>query len=619
MAPLPVVGLDRVRLTRGDRVLLDDVSLGVAAGDRVGVLGRNGAGKSTLLDVLSGRLPADAGRVTRSGGAAVAALGQRDGLVAAESVATAALADRAAHEWAAAADTREVVETLLAGVPLDRTVGSLSGGERRRVALAAVLLEQADLVILDEPTNHLDVETVDWLARHLTGPTGPRSLVVVTHDRWFLDAVCSRTWEVHDGRVDGFDGGYAAYVLARAERDRMAAAVEARRRNLVRKELAWLRRGPPARTSKPRFRLDAAAALIADEPAPRDRLALEQTAVSRLGKDVLDLEDVSLTLGGRRLLDRVTWRIGPGDRIGVVGVNGAGKTTALRLLAGELRPDAGRVRRGRTVSVAHLRQDTEPLDPGLRVLAAAEQVGRVVRTATGEQSVTALLERFGFAGERLHTRLGDLSGGELRRLQLLRLLLGEPNVLLLDEPTNDLDVDTLTVLEDHLDDWPGTVVLVTHDRYVLERVCDTVYGLLGDGGVRMLPRGVEEYLERRQTAGTRSAEPTGSPPAASAAASGAAAGRRAAGTAADRRAAGKAAARLERQLRRLDEREAQLHRRLAAAADAADRQALAALAAELAALGSERDGLEEEWLVAAEAAEPAAGPVGPVRPAGPAD
>ncbi len=598
MAPLPVVGLDGVRLTRGDRVLLDDVSIGVAAGDRVGVLGRNGAGKTTLLEVVSGRVSADAGRVTRAGGTAVAALGQRDGLVATESVATAALADRAAHEWAASADTREVVETLLAGVPLDRTVGSLSGGERRRAALAAVLLEPADLVILDEPTNHLDVETVDWLARHLTGPTGPRSLVVVTHDRWFLDAVCTRTWEVHDGRVDTFDGGYAAYVLARAERDRLAAAVESRRRNLLRKELAWLRRGPPARTSKPRFRLDAAAALIADEPAPRDRLALEQTAVNRLGKDVLDLEDVTVSLGGRRLLDRVTWRIGPGDRIGVVGVNGSGKTTALRLLAGELRPDGGRVRRGRTVSVAHLRQDTEPLDPGLRVLEAAEQAGRVVRTAAGEQSVTSLLERFGFAGERLHTRLGDLSGGELRRLQLLRLLLGEPNVLLLDEPTNDLDVDTLTVLEDHLDDWPGTVVLVTHDRYVLERVCDTVYGLLGDGDVRMLPRGVEEYLERRRTVGLRAAEPAAASAGTSAAAPGAAA---------DRRAAGKAAARLERQLRRLGEREAELHHRLAAAAEGADRQTLAALAAELAALGAERVGLEEEWLVAAEAAEASAG------------
>ncbi len=599
MPPAPLVALDRVSLARGDRLLLDGVSLGVGAGERVGVVGRNGAGKTTLLDVLAGRLAPDRGRVTHSGDAVVTALSQGDPLDPDASVLSAALGDRHTHEWAAEAATREVVQTLLAGVGLERTVGSLSGGERRRAALASVLLHPGDLVVLDEPTNHLDVETVAWLADHLIGRTRPTSLVVVTHDRWFLDAVCSRTWEVHDGTVDAYDGGYAAYVLARAERDRQASATESRRRNLVRKELAWLRRGPPARTSKPRFRLDAATALIADEPPPRNRLALEQLAVTRLGKDVLDLEDVRVTRGGRQVLEEVTWRIGPGDRLGLVGVNGAGKTTVLRALTGELAPDAGRVKRGKTVRIAQLRQEPELLAPDLRVLAAAQEVGRVVRTASGEQTVTSLLERFGFTGEHLQARVADLSGGERRRLQLLRLLLTEPNVLLLDEPTNDLDIDTLTVLEDYLDDWPGTLVLVTHDRYVLERVCDTVYGLLGDGTVRMLPGGVDEYLQRRRRAAGSSAGSVVASPRATAARH---------GSAADRREAGKAAARLERQLVKVSARETTLYDRVArAGAEGADHVRLRELAAELDAVAAERAALEEQWLLAAETAEAAGG------------
>jgi ATP-binding cassette subfamily F protein uup len=396
--------------------------------------------------------------------------------------------------------------------------------------------------------------------------------------------------------VDGYDGGYAAYVLARAERDRQSAASESRRRNLMRKELAWLRRGAPARTSKPRFRIDAAEALIADEPPPRDRMSLEQMATSRLGNDVLDLEDVTVVRGGRALLDRVTWRLGPGERVGLVGVNGAGKTTTLRALVGDLAPDAGRVKRGRTVKVAYLAQELEPLDPDLRVLAAAQEAGRIVRTASGEQTVTSLLEQFGFTPVSMQTRVVDLSGGERRRLQLLRLLLSEPNVLVLDEPTNDLDIDTLTVLEDHLDGWPGTVVLVTHDRYVLERVCDVVYGMLGDGAVRMLPGGVEEYLRRRSRSTGADGAAAGFDVAAAAGPS--------ASTAGEQREARKVAARLERQLGKLSARETALHDRLATAAgEGADHVQLATLSAELDAVVAERTLLEDQWLSVAEVAE----------------
>ena len=402
------------------------------------------------------------------------------------------------HEWAADSGTREVVEELLAGVTLDRAVVGLSGGERRRCSLAALLLGHHDLVVLDEPTNHLDVEAVAWLAAHLVAR--PSALLVVTHDRWFLDAVCQSTWEVHDGQVDAYDGGYAAFVLAKAERQRQAAASEVRRQNLVRKELAWLRRGAPARTAKPKFRIDAANALIEDVPPPRDRLELQRFATQRLGKDVVDVEDVDLVRGERQLLSHATWRLGPGDRVGLVGVNGAGKTSVLSLLSGALTPSAGRVKHGRTIALQHLTQEIDDLDPEGRVLDTVERIRRVTRTADGEITASALLERFGFTGDRLTARIGDLSGGERRRFQLLRLLLSEPNVLLLDEPTNDLDIETLNVLEDFLDGWPGTLVVVSHDRYFLERVCDTVWALLGDGQVSMLPRGVDEYLEHRARA-----------------------------------------------------------------------------------------------------------------------
>ncbi|MGZ4495649.1 MAG: ABC-F family ATP-binding cassette domain-containing protein, partial [Nocardioides sp.] len=470
-----LVSLERVSKSYGVRPLLAEVSLGVGAGQRIGVVGRNGDGKTTLLRVIGGLEEPDAGRVSRNRGLHLGFLTQGDDLDPAATVRHAVLGDRLDHEWAADADTREVVEVLLAGVSLDRTVDGLSGGERRRCSLARLLLEDHDLVILDEPTNHLDVEAVSWLARHLVRRTS--ALVVVTHDRWFLDAVCDTTWEVHDGVVDAYEGGYAAFVLSKAERQRQAAATESRRQNLMRKELAWLRRGAPARTSKPKFRIDAANELIADEPPPRDRLELQQFATQRLGKDVLDMEDVDLVRGERTLLRHATWRLGPGDRIGLVGVNGAGKTSVLRLLAGTLEPAAGRVKRGRTVALEHLTQQLDEIDPDERVLTSVERIRRVTKVAGGEVTATSMLERFGFTGDRLTARVGDLSGGERRRFQMLRLLLSEPNVLLLDEPTNDLDIETLNVLEDFLDGWPGTLVVVSHDRYFLERVCDTVWAL----------------------------------------------------------------------------------------------------------------------------------------------
>ena len=489
-------------------MLLDGVSLGLDDGARVGVVGRNGGGKTTLLEVLARHREPDDGRVTHARGLRVGLLGQQDTAVGGPGdVRHGVLGSAADHEWAADPRARTGVEGLLGGLDgagvggLDAPAAALSGGQLRRVALAALLVQDLDVLLLDEPTNHLDVDGVAWLAEHLAGrwPAGRGAVVVVTHDRWFLDAVCTRTWEVHDGAVEGYEGGYAAYVLTRAERARVAAAADERRRNLLRKELAWLRRGPPARTSKPRFRIDAATALIAGEPPPRDGVALQRMATARLGKDVIDLEDVVLSVGppGRRraLLDGVTWRLAPGERVGLIGVNGSGKTSLLRLMLGELAPDSGRVRRGSTVRAAMLTQDVRELDQvaGLRVLPAVEQVRAAVRLGDREIGATQLLERLGFGGDRMLTPVGELSGGERRRLQLLRLLMAEPNVLMLDEPTNDLDTDSLTAVEDLLDGWPGTLLVVSHDRYLLERVTDRQVALL-DGAVRDLPGGVRGLL-----------------------------------------------------------------------------------------------------------------------------
>jgi len=602
-----LVNLDAVTKGYGGRTLLGGVSLGVAAGDRVGVVGRNGGGKTTLLEVLSRREPVDGGRVTHARDLRLAMLPQVATLPMAATVRDLVLGDAAEHAWAGDARVREVLDGLgLHRLGLDSVVDPLSGGERRRVALAALLVRELDLLVLDEPTNHLDVEGVDWLARHLRAFPASSALVVVTHDRWFLDVVSTTTWEVDGGDVHADEGGYAAYVLARAERARLAAATETRRQNLLRKELAWLRRGPPARTSKPKFRIEAANALIADEPPARDQVALQRFAAARLGRTVYEAEGVGLRLGDRPLLDRVTWRLGPGDRVGVLGPNGSGKTSLLRLLAGELTPTAGQVVRGKTVVPAYLPQEAVPesgeagpaaprrdaggrpvafgVDPAERVIDAVESVARRIQVGKGRELTAAqLLERFGFRPDQQRARAADLSGGERRRLQLLRVLLSEPNVLLLDEPTNDLDVDTLTALEDLLDTWPGTLVVVSHDRYFVERTCTRLVALLGDGRLTDLPGGVDEYLARRRAAAEEPDARAERPPLP-------------AGQVDQRatREARKALARLERQLERLERREAELHAEMAARA--ADYTALAGMAEELRAVQARKAETEDAWL-----------------------
>ena len=596
-----LINAEAISIAFGTRVLLDRVSLGLSRGDVIGVVGRNGDGKTTLLEILTGAHEPDSGRVTRTGSVSIGYLAQTDSFSPASTVREVIVGGQPDHVWAANADTRSVVRHLLADISLESTIGSLSGGERRRTALVALMLGGHDLLVLDEPTNHLDVEAVAWLAEHLRALQAREvAMLVVSHDRWFLDAICTRVWEVHDALVDSYDGGYAAYVLARAERGRQAAGMAARRKNLLRKELAWLRRGPPARTSKPKFRIDAANVLIADEPPPRDRLALQQFSVSRLGKDVFDLVDVSYGVGPadrrRVLLDDLSWSIGPGARIGLVGVNGTGKTTLLRLLDGELSPESGRVKRGRTLRIGHLSQNVSELQGSQRVLEVVEDQRRVTALAGGgEISASTLLEDFGFTQDKLVTRLDDLSGGERRRLQLLRLLLSEPNVLLLDEPTNDLDIDTLTVIEDYLDSWPGTLIVVTHDRYFLERVCDVTYALVGDGTCVLLPGGVEQYLTDRRTADATRGVGAGAP------ANGQdAADPGATSSAAQVRQARKDLARLESQLGRLETRVSRIHASMAESAS--DYTKLASLQSELDQVLSDKEDLELAWLEAAELA-----------------
>ena len=625
-----LLGADSITLTLGTRTLFDGVSLGIDDGDRIGVVGPNGAGKSTLLRMLSGQGEPDAGRITRAGGADVAMLDQRDELPAGMSIRELVHGQVAEHIWASDPSVRSVHAGLLADLDLASDVATLSGGQRRRAALAALLVGEHDIIALDEPTNHLDVEGVAWLAQHLAdrfGRSAKGALVVVTHDRWFLDEVCTRMWEVTGsvggGVVAAYEGGYAAYVLARAERARSAASSADKRNNLLRKELAWLHRGAQARSTKPKYRIDAAEALIADEPPPRDPLELTRMATTRLGKDVLDIEDVTLSFptevpgAPKVLLDHVTWRLGPGDRYGVVGVNGSGKTSLLRLLAGKLTPTSGRVKRGKTVQVAELTQDVEDLDEvgGLSVVEVIESEKRIVSVGDKELTAAQLVERLGFTNERARTLVRELSGGERRRLQLLRLLVGEPNVLLLDEPTNDLDTDTLAALEDLLDGWPGTLIVVSHDRYLLERVCDRQVALMGDGTLRDLPGGVEQYLELRRAAELGSA-PSAQP--ASCAADSAPSERQrgtgqqspdvgdadgADGAAAplsgvQERAKRKELARIDRRLAKIAQLVKALHVKLAA--QATDHEAVAALDTDLRALAAERAQLEEQWLELAE-------------------
>lgn len=593
-----LLGGENLSVSFATRTVLDGVSVGLEEGDRIGIVGRNGDGKSTLMRLLAGRQTADSGRVTVRGGVQVSYLDQTDVLDGDDTVGFAIVGEAADHEWASNPKIREIMGALVGEVDWHANIHTLSGGQKRRVALAKLLIGDDDVIMLDEPTNHLDVEGVAWLARHLKARwrANEGAFVVVTHDRWFLDEVCTRTWEVHDGTIDPFDGGYAAYVLARAERDRSAAVVESKRVQLVKKELAWLRRGAPARTAKPKFRIEAANELIADVPEPRDSVALSKMATARLGKDVIDLENVSLTIGegesAKNLFNNITLRLAPGERLGLVGVNGAGKTTLLRLLNGEVEPSSGKMKTGSTVKTAVLTQEVRELDDVLtmRVVEVIEREKRSFEVAGKEMSAGQLVEQLGFTKEKQWTMVKDLSGGERRRLQLLRLLVGEPNVLMLDEPTNDLDTDTLAAVEDVLDGWPGTLVVVSHDRYLLERVTDHQMALLGDGKIRGLVRGVDEYLELRENAGL---SPSSSAPSAAPAPSGPTEGQK--------RDARKVLNRLERQLGKNSAADAKIHEQMAA--NVGNYDVLGDLQTKLAKLADERQGMELEWLQASEILE----------------
>lgn len=599
-----LLGGEALHLSFPTKNVFDSVTVGLNEGDRVGIVGRNGDGKSSLLALLSGRLAPDSGRVTVRGGVRVGVLDQTDTLDPALTVGASVVGDRAEHEWAGDPKVRDVVSGLVGDLPWDKRVGDLSGGQRRRVALAALLAGDDDVLMLDEPTNHLDVEAVTWLARHLNRRWSATAggLLVVTHDRWFLDEVCTATWEVHDGIVEPFEGGYAAYVLQRVERDRMAAATEAKRQNLMRKELAWLRRGAPARTSKPRFRIEAANQLIEDVPPPRDTVELSRMATARLGKDVVDIEDVSVSYGTHEVLHDVTWRIAPGERTGVLGVNGAGKSTLLGLVTGAVAPTTGRVKRGRTIRVATLTQELAELadiaDTRVNDVIARYRTSYVA--GGKEMTPGQLLERLGFTAVQLQTPVKDLSGGQRRRLQLLLILLDEPNVLVLDEPSNDLDTDMLAAMEDLLDTWPGTLLVVSHDRYLLERVTDQQYAVL-DGRFRHVPGGVDEYLRllERSRAGA-GAVTTGAPTEASGAVGGEVAPSGLDGAAL--RAAKKELGALDRRISKLTGQIEALEKKMAEH-DPADYVGLTALGTDKAALEAEVAAVEEQWMTLAEAVE----------------
>ena len=604
-----LLGGENLHLEFPTKTVFDAVSLGIDEGDRIGIVGRNGDGKSTLMKLLAGRLQPDGGRVTVRSGVRVGMLDQADVLDPELTVGHAVVGDREEHEWAGDAKVRDVVSGLVKDLDWDAKLGELSGGQKRRVALAALLAGDWDVIFLDEPTNHLDVDGITWLARHLNNrwPKNQGGLAVVTHDRWFLDAVCTDTWEVHDRMVEPFEGGYAAYVLQRVERDRQASTIESKRQNLMKKELAWLRRGAPARTAKPKFRIEAANQLINDVPPPRDTVALSQLAVSRLGKDVVDLEKVSVSYpteddGPREVLRDVTWLIAPGERTGILGVNGAGKSTLLGLVTGEVQPTSGRVKRGKTVKIATLTQQLSELED-----VAEDRVSDVVASkrttylADGKEMTPGqLLERLGFTNEQLATPVKDLSGGQKRRLQLLMILLDEPNVLILDEPSNDLDTDMLTAMEDLLDTWPGTLLVVSHDRYLLERVTDQQYAVI-DGRFRHLPRGVEQYLElvSQSRTGTAAGSANASNPlAATGAASSngtttAQGGPRLSG--AQARIAQKEVGAIERKLEKLSARVDALHAEMAAH-DQSDYTGLGEITARLTAVQDEIEELELRWL-----------------------
>ena len=580
-----LLGVEDATVSFPTHTVLDRVTLGIGDGQRIGIVGRNGDGKTTLLRLIAGDLTPDSGAVVPRRGLRVGYLSQRDEFPASLEVGQAIVGDTPEHVWASNPTVRQVIDGLVADLDWRSPIGSLSGGQARRVALAALLVDEWDILILDEPTNHLDLQGIAWLANHLKTRWSKSAggLVIVTHDRWFLDEVSTDTWEVHDGIVEPFEGGYASYVLQRVERDRMASATEAKRQNLMRKELAWLRRGAPARTSKPKFRIDAANALIENEPAPRDSLELSRLATARLGKTVVDLEDVSFAYDpAKPILKDVTWRIAPGERAAILGANGAGKSTLLGLVSGVLEPTSGRVKQGKTVEMAVLDQQFSALaDIGDdRVREVLARTKTTFEVDGKEQTPAQLLERLGFKTAHLQSRVRELSGGQKRRLQLLLILLSQPNVLILDEPTNDVDTQMLTALEDLLDTWPGTLIVVSHDRYLLERVTDTQYAVLG-GGFRDLPGGVDQYLTLASQGDGSTGESTP--------------GARATSSGAELRAKEKELTATERKLSRLETQVAKQHQRLADH-DQTDFEGLSKLTGELHQLTEEKEALEEQWL-----------------------
>lgn len=598
-----LLGAESLSLEYPTKTVFDDITIGIHEGDRIGIVGRNGDGKSSLLGMLAGTIEPDSGRVTLRGGTRMGVLDQTDKLEDEQTVAFAVVGDVPEYEWASDARVRDIIQGLLRDIPWDAPIGTLSGGQRRRVSLAQLLTGEYDILALDEPTNHLDVEAITWLARHIKGrwPKNQGAFLVVTHDRWFLDEVCTTTWEVHDRLVEPFEGGYAAYILQRVERDRQAAASEARRQNLARKELAWLRRGAPARTAKPKFRIDAANELISNVPEIRDKVQLQSMSMQRLGKQVVDLYDVSVSYGDREVLHDIEWKIAPGERTGILGVNGAGKSTLLSLITGTLAPTTGRVKHGKTVSVRTLTQRMDELDEHMddpvRVVVSRLRASYTINTGSKSQELTPsqLLERLGFDSAQLSTPVKDLSGGQQRRLQLLLVLLDQPNVLILDEPTNDLDTDMLAAIEDLLDTWPGTLLVVSHDRYFIERVTDQQYGIL-DGGLRHLPGGVDEYVQlyeandappqRSKAAGVKSsdgAKSTGGAPASPALAG------------AELRAAQKEQGSVERRMGKLTAKVA-AEREALAELDQTDYESLNEQAAKVTAAEADLARLEERWL-----------------------
>ncbi len=577
-----LVNIEEVSKAFDIRALLERVSLGVSEGDRIGIVGRNGSGKSTLMKIIAAVEQPDQGRVTKANSVKIGLLSQVDKADPNSTVGDVVIGDKAKHEWASDSGIREVFTGLFGGFDdhlFERKFATLSGGEKRRVGLAKLLIDDLDLILLDEPTNHLDVEGVAWLAEHLNQRKN-LAVLVITHDRWFLDAVTDRTWEVVGGKVEEYDGGYSAFVLAKAERSRQASAMDARRNNLIRKELAWLRRGAPARTTKPKFRVDAANVLIAEEPAPRDQGELLKFARNRLGNTVYEAHHAQIRAGEKELIDDLYWNVGPGDRIGIVGVNGAGKTTLMRTLAGEIPPYAGKLVTGVTVKSAFLTQHLDELNPTWRVLEAVEKVASHIELGNSKSlSASQLCDRLGFDKDSQWTAVGDLSGGEKRRLQLTRLLMGSPNVLLLDEPTNDFDIETLTELEDLLDSYSGTLIVISHDRYFLERVCDRFVGLLGDKELRDLPRGVDQYLEQRAQSLQKPTE---------------VAKGKSQSSAAEQRQLKKDLVRVERQIQKAKEKIVELE--IAQEKAAFDPTELIRISAELETQRAEINSREEEWL-----------------------